>query len=214
MTITSITRLKKRGQRFAISFDGGPDLEIAYGVLLKFKLQEGDTVNEKTVETIEREDALLRAKDIGINYLSYRPRSSSELVGHLTRKAISGDVAEEVVARFRSLGMVNDLEFARMFVRDMIRKKSVGTALLRNKLRVKGVARGLVDRVLDELVSSEDQQKAAEDLISKRLKSRHASLSRLDTAARKKRLFEFLLRRGFSSDVARKTIQSKFRSEP
>ncbi|MGB2869309.1 MAG: RecX family transcriptional regulator [Bacteroidota bacterium] len=205
--------MKKRGQRFALSFDNGPDLEIAYAVLLKFKLQEDDTVDEKALEAIKREDATFRAKDIGVNYLSYRPRSYRELVSHLTKKGIPADVADEVATRFQSLGMVNDLEFARMFVRDMIKKKSVGEALLRNKLRVKGIARGLVDSVVDELVSGEDQQKAAAELIAKRLSSRHASLSKLDPAARKKRLFEFLLRRGFSNDVARKTIQTKFRSQ-
>jgi regulatory protein len=207
VVITKISRLKKRGERFAIHFEDMPAVEIGYGVLLKFSLQVGDSVDEKSIEKINLEEETTRAKSIAVNYLSYRPRSSKELSGHLSRKGIAPELSRQVASHFETLGMVSDLEFARMFVRDRIRRKSTGEALLRQQLRVKGIGPALADKVLRELVSSEDQEKAAAGLLAKRLKIGRRSLSKLDPEKRRKRLFDFLLRRGFSSDVARKTLQ-------
>jgi SOS response regulatory protein OraA/RecX len=72
----------------------------------------------------------------------------------------------------------------------------------------KGISRQVIDNVLTEYVSDEDQRKAAAHLAGKRLKLAGKRFSKLDPLKRKKRLTDFLLRRGFSNEVVLKTVRN------
>jgi regulatory protein len=111
--------------------------------------------------------------------------------------------------------MVNDLEFARMFVRDRLQRKKIGAALLRQQLIQKGIARAILDMVLAELVTPEQQQHTALEAATRHAQRSHFTLrkkknSPVERQKQKKRLFDFLVRRGFSLDLARQTVDAIF----
>ncbi|MEX0601745.1 MAG: RecX family transcriptional regulator [Bacteroidota bacterium] len=208
MFITKILRKKKRPPVYAVSVDGTLAFELSEEVFVRFGLHTGGEITEKTVEQIVTTEALTRATRTAVNYLSYRPRSSKETAQHLIRKGHSSELARRVVQQLTRQGMINDLEFARMFVRDKVKRKPVGKALLRQSLLEKGISPPVAEQVLKEYISDEEQQVAAEKLAARRLNLAHATFQKLDPVRRKKRLLEYLLRRGFSSEVAHKTVRA------
>ncbi|MEK6565113.1 MAG: regulatory protein RecX, partial [Bacteroidota bacterium] len=136
------------------------------------------------------------------------PRSSREVMVRLNQKGFPLGVAQRVVQHFESVSLVNDGEFARMFVRDKLKAKHVGRALLKQLLYAKGISRQMIDEVLGEYVTEEDQQRSASELAAKKLKLAGRSFSKLDRMKQRKRLLDFLLRKGFSSDIAIKTVKA------
>jgi regulatory protein len=160
------------------------------------------------VERILVEEARFRALRLAMNYLSYRARSSREVARHLTRKGYSKDLSRSVAQHLEKSGMINDAEFAAMFVRDRIKRRPMGRALLRRALHEKGIAPQLVEQVLNAALSDATQQEAAKELASKRLRLHQSSFAKLDHAHKRKRLHEYLLRRGFSNDIALKTVRA------
>ncbi|MBE0557997.1 MAG: RecX family transcriptional regulator [Proteobacteria bacterium] len=208
MFVTKIIRKKSRQLLYSISVDGAKAFELNADVLVKFGLRVGDELTEKDIERILVEEARFRAQRLAVNYLSYRPRSAREVARHLTRKGYAKELARSVAQKLEKAGLINDAEFANMFVRDRIKRRPVGRALLRRALQEKGIAPQLVEQVLNGALSDETQQEAARELAAKRLRLHQSSFAKLDSAHKKKRLLEYLLRRGFSNDIALKTVRS------
>jgi len=206
--ITKILRRKTRSRTYQIYIDGARAFELSDDVLAEFGLRVGNEITEKAVEQIVTSEARSRAQHIAINYLSYRPRSSREVVQHLIRKGFSEDLAQRVAERLQKLQLLDDAKFASIFVRDRLSRKPVGRALLRRSLHEKGIAPNIVEQVLRDHISEEDQQKAAEQLASKRLRLAKASFEKLAPERKRKRLMEYLLRRGFSNEIAHRTVRT------
>lgn len=188
--------------------DGVPVLELSDWTIGKCGLRTGDDLDEPTVDKIKSTEAETQAKNIAINYLSYRQRSSKEIIDHLTKKGFTHKCAEDVTRQLQSARMVNDLEFARAFVRDRIKRKPTGQALLRTQLLAKGITSSMTDMVLAELISPQSQQASALQAAKHKIQVTQYSKRNIDTEKRKKRLLDFLLRRGFSYEIALKTIRA------
>lgn len=211
MVITRITKHKSKRGKFAVYVDGEYSFDVSNAVLLQYALRTGESVDEGKLQTIKASEVRREAEQSAVNFISYRPRSSKELLDHLVRKGHNKELAAALVRHFESVSLINNLEFARMFVRDKLRRKPTGKALLQRHLVAKGISSVMIDQVLGENVSDEEQRIAAQDLASRRLRLTKRSMTKLDPLKQKQRLTGYLLRHGFSNEIVHKTIQSLFR---
>ncbi len=211
MLITRISKRKNNRGVYSIYVDGGPSFEVSEAVLVKTGLRTNDSIDEKGIAAATALEADHRARTIAVNYLSYRPRSSGEVLQHLMRKGVAREIAEPLVRHFESIRLINNLEFARMFVRDRLRRKPTGRALLKNLLGSKGISPAVVDQVLRETITDEEQTTAARELAAKRLRLTKRSTAKLDPQKQLQRITGYLLRHGFSSEIVQRTVRSLFR---
>ena len=208
MIITKIKRLRGKRQRYSVHLDGVPVLELSDWTIGKCGLRTGDDLDEHSIDKIKSTEAQTQAKNIAINYLSYRQRSSKEIIEHLTKKGFTRDCADDVTRQLQSVRMVDDLEFARAFVRDRLKRKPTGQALLRMQLIAKGIPSSMTDMVLAELISQQNQRASAFEAAKRKMRLMHYSKKDLGEEKRKKRLVDFLLRRGFSYEIAIQTVHT------
>ena len=111
-------------------------------------------------------------------------------------------VAHEVLERFAELRLIDDAEFARMWVESRHRTKGVARSVLRQELRRKGVDDALIAAALEQ-VSDDDERDRARQLVERKL----PSLARYDAATQARRLGSLLMRRGFPSGVATSVVK-------
>jgi regulatory protein len=208
--ITKIVKSRKERNSYAVFIDEAPAFQVSDEVLMKFGLLTGKRIDERMVEEIASAEAFSRARKIALNFISYRPRSSKEIVNKLSHKGFSSELANQVVHHLREVNLVSDLEFARMLVRDKLRGKPMGKAMIRRKLLEKGISFQIIERVLKEYISEEDEQQAATRLAAKKLKLSRSRFAGLDSVKQQKRLIDYLLSRGFSTEVALKTVRVIF----
>ena len=206
MLITKILKVRRERNKYEVFIDDKPGLRVSEATLAKSGLYTGKALDEKVIEQIVQADSHERAYQVAVNFISYRPRSSKEIVDKLARKGFTRELALEIVDQLKDLSLLNDLQFARMFVRDKLLGKPMGKAMLRRKLLEKGIAFQLSEKVLKEYVTEEKEQEAARTLAVHKLN--RSRFSALEPLARQKRLIDYLLSRGFSQDVATKTVRS------
>ena len=211
MLITRIQKRRRERNRYQIFVDEEPAFSVSDSVLTKAGLYSGKSIDQETIDKIVLADSREQAHQIAVNFISYRPRSSKEVTDKLTRKGFAADLVRDEVERLRELMLINDLEFARMFTRDKLRGKPMGRALLRRKLLDKGISFQASERVLKEYVTDENEQEAARTLATRKLKASRARFSDLEPAVRQKRLADYLLNRGFSTEIAYKIARSVIR---
>lgn len=205
MHITRLERRRTRPPRIRIHRDDGVTLEVSDEVAAKFLLSVGAETDDRKWEAMQEAHLRAEARRIAINYLSYRPRSSQEVVQHLVRKQVPEEIAAAAADRLRALKMIDDGAFARMYVRDRLRRGGAGPMLLRDLLVRKGIARRVADAIVDELLPDDVQR--AEALRVAEERSRRLHRRREAPERRRQRIYALLLRKGFSGEAARDAIR-------
>ncbi|MFH2068061.1 MAG: regulatory protein RecX [Candidatus Omnitrophota bacterium] len=106
---------------------------------------------------------------------------------------------ETVLDKLTESGYLDDRDFAREYIRQRLTTRPSGRRLLEMKLRTKGISKTAIGEVLDEL-EPEAEEAAAQSLATKKA----AALKNLEPIVRKRRIFQFLINRGFSPGIAAK----------
>lgn len=201
--ITSIQSQKKNRNRISIFLDDKYAFGLHQDVLLQNNLYSGLDLNESDIKKLVDADALLRAKEASIVYLGHRARSEHEVRTKLKGKGFSEEIIAQVIKRLYELSYLNDEQFALNFTRNRFNHKGYGPKRIQADLRRLGIAGPLIERALDELLS---ENKVIDSALAEAEKRLRRLRRETDLTKKRKKLFDFLLRRGHTVDVVREVI--------
>ncbi len=189
MRITAIEPQQKNPQRVNIYLDG----EFSFGLasILATWLKVGQELGEDKIASLKTEDEHEITYQKALHFLSYRPRSSAEVLRNLIKRGISEPLAQETVSRLQSSGLVNDDAFARAWVENRNTFRPRSRSALQMELRRKGLSDEAIQSVLAEQVDEEVLAFEAARKYARRLAG-------LDWPEFRQKLSGFLARRGFS----------------
>ncbi|GAB4098790.1 regulatory protein RecX [Sinomonas halotolerans] len=134
------------------------------------------------------------ARAILLRQLTHGPRSRHQLEGRLRERNVPEELAQMLLDRFEDVGLVNDAEFARLWVRSRAESKSLARSALRRELADKGIRGETAEAALEEL-GADEEEAAALRLVQRRVRAFDPD----DPAARDKelrRLVGMLARKG------------------
>lgn len=121
----------------------------------------------------------------------------------LERKGFDSGQIEGVIKLLETSGLINDKTLASDLFRYSVERKSLGKKGIRLFLARRGIDRELIDKTLSAH-SPESEEYAAREFAERKLKI----LKKYPREVIKRRLWGMLQRRGFSSGVVNKTINS------
>ncbi len=144
-----------------------------------------------------------------IRYVSFRPRSKKELTDFLNKKLtrwkVSGaGLLAKVMGRMEELGYADDVKFAEWWVAQRTEFKPKGNRYIQMELRGKGVPDAVIATALASR-GSVSLLEAARHAIAKKM----PLWRKLPPMARKKKLYDYLGRRGFDFEIIRKLIDEQ-----
>ncbi len=203
-TVTRLAGQQKNPQRVSVFIDGVFAFGVHVDLVVEFGLHKGQALSVEAQQRIVEADRARVARGVALVYLGYRARTEHEVRQKLARSGFDEAVAEPTVARLRELGYLDDAAYARAYVEARFRNRGYGPGRLRSDLRRRGVARGLIDAVLEALVDQEDMLEAARSHAEKRWPRLAAEA---DPFKRRRKLTQYLLRRGFSYETARRVVE-------
>jgi regulatory protein len=140
--------------------------------------------------------------------LAAKPRSVAELRTRLREKA-EAEIVEQALARLSELGYINDQEFARSFASSRLNYKPLGRIRLRQDLQRKQLSNQVVEQVLEDAYTEHSEEELIDRAIEKRLRLKGAPTSREEA----KKLFDYLLRRGFNYDLVMRKVRAVGQAE-
>jgi len=195
--VTAVVR-KARRKKVDVYVDGELALTIGSELAVERELKPGAEISLRQIGALEYEEARRSCLAAAVMLLSYRQRSERELRERLRRKGFAKPPVDESIARLRELGYVNDASFARFYTETRQSSRPSSQRLLAIELRRKGVEASIAE----EATADVSDEEAAYDAASRRL----SGLRDHEYGRFRERLGSFLTRRGFSYDVARRTI--------
>jgi regulatory protein len=190
--ITAIEPQQKNPQRVNVYLDG----EFAFGLsaIVAAWLRVGQELDDEKIASLKAGDEREVTYQKALHFLSYRPRSSSEVRQNLARRGISETLVDETLDRLQAAGLVNDEAFARDWVENRNTFRPRGKPALRMELRRKGLSEEIVRSVLDAQVNESALALEAARKYARRLAG-------LEWPEFRQKLGGFLGRRGFSYTV-------------
>jgi regulatory protein len=197
--ITAIRVGRRQGKRVNVFLDGGFAFSLEAEVTIREGLQVGQELSANQIEALARSDCFHRCLNTAAHYLGYRPRSEFELRERLQRRGFDGDSVDAVLAKLKEQGLVDDMAFAQ-FWRDNRQSFSPRSQwLTKLELRQKGIAADIIDQVVEAVDNADSAYRAA--------LSKARSLSQSDYQSFRRRLGEYLKRRGFGYGVINHTVE-------
>lgn len=203
--ITAIRAQSRSPERVSIYVDGVFVFGVHRDVLLEFDVSTGMQLDVAVCEAMGRRDAFFRARAVAWNFLTYRDRSAEEVSRRLVRRGFEQDVVEEVIERLREAGVVDDEALARSYAESRFHVHGYGPRRVRADLRRRGVRPEAVEAAIAAVYEEpEDVVDRAREMGRKRWETLHRET---DTLKRRKKVIDYLVRRGFGYGIAHQVVR-------
>lgn len=144
------------------------------------------------------------AYERALDLLAGRPYSVRELRRRLIRKDVPVAEADAVVERLVAVGLLDDAAYAVAFTRSRLLGSGASSRRIRQELLRRGVAAELADSAIERVVADEevDLGRVIERVARKKL----TSMGDLEPLVLRRRLFAFLVRRGYDLDDVKRVV--------
>lgn len=145
------------------------------------------------------------ARAIILRQLTNSPKSRHQLAQKLAEKNVPEDVADAVLDRFENVKLINDAEFAQLWVRSRHQNRSLARGALKRELAEKGIDPMLAEEALAQ-VSDDDERESAEELVKRKLRSVRNLSEPAEREKFTRRWVAMLARKGYSPSTAFRVV--------
>ena len=125
-------------------------------------------------------------------------RSSGDALRLMKRWGVADDAAHKVLSRLQSERFIDDSRYAEAFVRDKLNLSGWGAFKIKSALRAKGVAKDVIDEVVNPMLEQTDMAERLEEIMRRRMRT----LKYSSAYEAKTKLIRFAAGRGYDLDEA------------
>jgi regulatory protein len=143
-----------------------------------------------------------KAKGYALRLLKLRPRSTAEISRKMADKGYEQAIISEVIDGLARMGFIDDAAFAKAWLQYRL-NRPMGFRRVERELIEKGIAKDVIRGHWAEVKENYDELEVVRALAKKRARQ----YNNIDPLKRKKRVMDYLARRGFQLDVMMKVIK-------
>ena len=138
-----------------------------------------------------------RAREVALRILTNGPRSAAQLRTGLISREVPEDVADQVIARYIEVGLLDDAALSAAIARTRYAERGVAPRVIEQELNRKGFSRAHIDAALAP-IDSEAQHSAAAALAARKW----SRLEGHERHVRVRRVVAHLGRKGYPPSLA------------
>lgn len=201
MPIITAIKPQKNKKRVNVYLDGKFGFGIDLENLMKLALKVEQELTEKEIEEIVRKAEFQKTYDKLVRFATLRPRSEKEVNLWLRKHKVHKSLHKELFNKLKRLELLDDKKFAQWWIEQRTTFRPRGKRALFAELRQKGIDRDLIKEILDEVEI--DEEKIARQLLEKK----RYKWEKLPKFEAKKKMSEFLARKGFGWEIIKQAIK-------
>lgn len=153
MKITAIKPAVKTKGRFNIFVDEKYSFSLDELQLVESGLKRDQEINDQELELFKNESTFGKAYTRALDYIMRRPRSEKELRDYAWRKKWSDDLRDRVISKLLNKGYLDDMRFAKTWVRH----RALGKPMSKRRLTLELKQKGLSDEVIDSAFAESEE---------------------------------------------------------
>lgn len=201
-----IDRVSRKDERnVLVYFDNDQKLILSEDVFFQSGLRKGDEVSDDRFSFFIEQNIIYHIKQRALSFLSRRFHSEKELLLKLKSKLYDERLIKIVLSDLKGKGFIDDRIFAQHFVEEKLSKKRWG----KNKIKAALLNKGVNRSIIDEAVSSYEDDKSEFDLAYSLAEKKIIQLQKrnIDTNKYQQKISTFLISRGFDFDTCREVCE-------
>ena len=187
-----------KGKR-KLTLDNGEIWELYRGDLTKYELAEDMVLPPELYEEIRQEVIGKRVKKRALFLLEKMDRTEYQLRTKLKENGYPQDLIEDAMEYVKGYHYLDDERYARTYIQ--YHQESKSKQMLKMDLMKKGIKRELLETVMEEEFQGEESE-----MIQALLKKKHYN-DKEATPEEKRRVFQYLMRRGFRGGDIQKEMR-------
>jgi regulatory protein len=196
--ITKLTTAKSRDKKINIYLDGKYAFSLPANVVTQAGLRKEQELTSIQVEELAATGRYRRCLNAAVSYISYKPRSEYEVRQRLLQRRFERNDIDKTIDDLKDQGFIDDVSFARLWKENRQDCSPRSKWLTGVELRRKGINNDLVIQAVSDIDDNESAYRAA--------LTRARRIAPDDYQTFRRRLGDFLKRRGFNYDVIQQTI--------
>lgn len=203
-SISEIQVQKKNASRYSLFAEDQFLIGVSEATLTNLNLKKGVLVTPSLFEEIVEAENKWAAREYLFRILSRRDHSRKELRDKAYKKGYTGYFLEEILDEFEDKEYIDDEKFASKYASDKFEFNNWGPYKIRNQLFKKGISKPTAEKVIQDTFGEEAIRESMRELIKKK-KRRY---QREPKDKRQKKMFDFLMRKGYNSEDILKQMDS------
>lgn len=200
-TISALEKIPRKHE-YLVRLSDGDEIRVMDEDLSRFSLAPGLVLSPELRDELARACEYSKARQAALRLVKVRPRTQGELARGLRSRAFGEQAIAGVLRDLAAAGIVDDRLFVRLWVAERV-GKGVGRRRILSELRAKQVDEATALDELETRYGADEEVENARRAAAKRL-GRVASLGRERV---ERRIYGYLVRQGFSSDIAREATR-------
>ncbi|HOW58839.1 MAG TPA: regulatory protein RecX [Candidatus Omnitrophota bacterium] len=160
------------------------------------------------MEKTQAEEKHKQATITSLRLLAASPKSGQELKKKLTEKGYPDEIICRVLEELGVQGILDDNAYAKDLVNRLTQGKSSGKYKVAFELKRHGVPEAIRNELLESITPDQEFDRALEQARMKWM-----GWATLEPPKRKKRLYDFLIRKGYDFQIAQEVLR-KLMKEP
>jgi len=149
-----------------------------------------------------------KALDKALFFILRRPHSEQELKQKLDKKFSEESITFAFI-RLKEYGYLDDMEFAKAWIRERKKLRPKGKKALYFELLKKGVDKEIIETELSKIEESDECMEAENLLENKFSKYLEKKMNYQEKMELKAKIYSFLASRGYSYNVVKEAIRNK-----
>ena len=186
--------------KFVIETDTKESFLLSYNDFERYKIHNEMTIDDELYTHLLNISKFTEAFEISLNFLSYKLRTEKEIITKLKSKKFSIEIIDEVITKLKNLDLLDDYNYAKIFINDKINLTNYSKRRIINDLYQKGIDKRIYEDYLEEVFGYNMELDKATQIVETKIniwKEKHEGCDL------KNKIVTFLLQKGFSYDVAK-----------
>ncbi len=186
--------------KFVIETDTKESFLLSYNDFERYKIHNEMTIDDELYTHLLNISKFTEAFEISLNFLSYKLRTEKEIITKLKFKKFSTEIIDEVITKLKNLDLLDDYNYAKIFINDKINLTNYSKRRIINDLYQKGIDKRIYENYLEDVFGCNMELDKATQIVETKIniwKEKHEGYDL------KNKIVTFLLQKGFSYDVAK-----------
>jgi len=198
--ITKIEVQKKNKNRCSVFIDE----EFAFGMdldaIITYDIQKGNQYTQEEYEELLKAMQYEKAKFAALRYVGYSPRTIKQTTEKLQTLEYDEVIIDKTIGFLKSYGYLDDLQYAKDFIRSRIKLKKNGRYKIAYDLMHRGIEKSISEPLLE--VYHQEEYEGALSLYHKRTKGKEIS-----DYEEKVKIRRYLQSRGYPFEIIREVME-------
>ena len=191
-----ITKLEKKKRLYLLELDSDQTCYITEDTIVRFMLTKGKEISAEELTEIKSFAQFSYSKNLALYHLSFKARTEKEVRDYLAKHEIDENIIPKVIQSLKDDNWINDRQYAQAIINSNQLSGDKGSYMLMQKISQKGVAKSIIQEVLQEFDMTEIAERTAEKLLKK-------YQGKLPARALQDKIIQGLTNKGFSYTEAK-----------